>query len=255
MTRKRTRKTDLPRNDQLLDGLTGGPRARSDARKLDGPASTRFDPAAMEEAEEATTIPDEKIVVGNGGIMSIPREDFDDDDVSEELGGSRVRIRKPGKREFFILNPALEWPTKLLVHKPKGPDSMEEELYWVSKALRESIRGELKAVRVFLIYSVSARRFALWVVKVTLGNDWYESLQDRLLRKPPDYFTTYEVCVKPDKESSRYRVLRRPRSVKVIAWPTRPIGDLMAEALGQSHIISTPDHPLYIDLTNFEEVD
>jgi hypothetical protein len=223
--------------------------------------AARFDPGELEGGEEveaapAPAIADEKIDVGAGGILSIPREEIEygDDEEEEEVGGSLVRIRKPGRREYFIMGPARELPVRLLVHKPKGPDTMDEELYYVVPQLRKGIGDELKSARVFLCYSVTARQFWLWVVKVTIDNSWYSSLQDKLLRHPPEFFRAFEVRVKSDKDASCYRVFKRTRSVQSIPWPDRPLNDLLAEALGASKIITSPDHPLYADLMSGEEV-
>jgi hypothetical protein len=219
------------------------------------PGAAPLDSAEVEELAESPTIPDEQIVVGAGGLLSIPREEIEDDSADEdELGGAAVKIRRPGRREFIIINPALELSTKLIVHKPKGPDSMDEEFYWVASELRKAIRGELKPVRVVPYFSTPARCHGLWVVKVTLGNPWYTSIQDLVFRQPPEFFATYEVRVFGDKDLGRYRVMRRPRSIQAVTWPERPTGELLAEALGPSHIICSADHPLYVDLVSGEEV-
>ena len=238
-------------------GTGEGPPAEGEATAEDFPFGVG---AEAPPQDDAPTIPheqlDEKITPGAGGTLSIPREETGDEDLGEEeLGGASVKIRKPGRREFIILNPTLEWPAKLIVHKPKGEGSADEEYYYVAPELRSKIKGELKGVRVFLYYSVIAHCFGLWLVKVTLDNRWYESLQDLLFRQPPEFFDKYEVRVFSDKPLDRYRVRHRPRTVQTVRWPDRPIGDLLGEALGPGRLIRTPDHPLYLDLTSGEEVE
>jgi hypothetical protein len=267
---KRTRRPrsvnppEPPNNRSPLDGearksaLSGRPFDR--AGTGEGPPAEGEARAEAQPQEDAPTIPheqlDEKITPGAGGTLSIPREETGDEDLGEEeLGGASVKIRKPGRREFIILNPTLEWPAKLIVHKPKGEDSADEEFYYVTPELRSKIKGELKGFRVFLYHSVIAHCFGLWLVKVTLDNRWYESLQDLLFRQPPEFFDKYEVRVFSDKALARYRVRRRPRTVQTVRWPDRPIGDLLGEALGPGRIIRTTDHPLYQDLTSGEEVE
>src|SRR5262249_20290125 len=146
-----------------------------------------------------------------------------------------------------------EYPTKLLLHKPKGQDSMEVEHYCVAKALRGKIRGELKSVRVFPYYSTATRRFALWVVNVTPGNHWYESLQE-LFAQPPEFFRDQEIRIVPDKENDRYRIKHRDRSCDYPRWPERDVGELLGEAIGTAHFIQSADHPLYRDLTSGKEL-
>jgi hypothetical protein len=132
---------------------------------------------------------------------------------------------------------------------------MDEEYYWITPELRKGIKSELKAVRVFPFFSTLARCHVLWLVKVTLDNPWYTSLQDRLFRQSPEFFDRNEVRVFGDKEAGRYRVMKRPRTVPSVTWPDRSTGELLAEALGPSRIITSPDHPLYIDLVSGEEVE
>src|SRR5262249_28521406 len=98
------------------------------------------------------------------------------------------------------------------------------------------------------------RAHALWVVHVTLDNPWYESLQEKLFRQPTEFFEQSEVRVYSDKDLGRYRVRRRPRSDAAVAWPDRPTGELLYEALGPSRVITTADHPLYRELVSGEEV-
>jgi hypothetical protein len=240
-----------------LAGSGEGPPAEGEPTAEDFPFGANSEAPPQ---EDTPTIPheeiDEEITPGAGGTLSIPREETGEEDSGEEeLGGASVKIRKPGRREFIIMNSALEWPAKLIVHKPKGEGSADEEYYYVAPELRSKIEGELKGVRVFLYYSVIAHCCGLWLVKVTLDNRWYESLQDRLFRQPPEFFDKYEVRVYSDKAADRYRVKRRARTVQTVRWPDRPIGDLLGEALGPGRIIRTPDHPLYQDLTSGEEVE
>jgi hypothetical protein len=206
-------------------------------------------------AEEIAAERDE-IRVGAGGPLTIPREEFDeaDSDGEEIEGATSGKIRKPGRREFIILDPARMLPTKLLVHKPGGQDSADEEFYYVARELRAGIKAELKAVRVYLYWSVQARTHALWVVKVTPDNSWYDSLHEKLFRQPPAFFEQNEVRIASDKDLKGYRVRKRHRSVQAVPWPERRLEDLLGEAIGQSRFIRSADHPIYELLISGEEV-
>ncbi len=198
---------------------------------------------------------EEPIRVGAGGTLVVPREDFDADiDEGSELdlaGMLAQKIRKPGRREWFALNPASELPTRMLLHKPKA-DGIEVEYYYVAQELRGPIREELQDVRVFVYYSLTTRAHALWIVNVTLENSWYESLVP-LFQQPAEFFDGREIRVLSDKPNSKYRVRHRPRTTPV-AWPSKSTSHLLGEALGPSRFITSPDHPLYVDLTEGSEL-
>jgi hypothetical protein len=194
-------------------------------------------------------IPGGEIHVGAGGTLVVPREDLGDeiDDDSELDLASMVaqKIRKPERREWIALNLASELTTRLLPHKPTA-NSIEVEYYYVARSLRAAIREELKDVRVFLYYSFITRACALWIVKMTIGNSWYESVAP-LFGYPAEFFASNAIKVMSDKANSRYRVKGKPIPGPV-NWPVKTTEELLGEALGPERFITTPDHPLYRDL-------
>jgi hypothetical protein len=200
--------------------------------------------------------PADDIRVGGGGKLIVPREDLDadlDDGVELDLLNLQAKkIRKPNRREWVVLNPASELPTRMLLHKPR-PDAIETDHYYVEKALRGAIRDELKEVRVFTYYSLKLKTFALWVVNVTLENSWYESIA-QVFKRPPEFFAKNAIRVVLDKANGRYRVLYKPVTLD-IHWPTKTTNELLGEALGHDHFISSADHPVYAELIEGTELD
>jgi hypothetical protein len=237
-----------PNNKQQLDTVTGeGPTPPHDGGgpRLDASSTT---PTIEPERTDA-------INVGAGGTLIVPREDFDGDiDEGAEvdlISAQPKKIRKPDRREWIALKPASELPTRLLLHKPKA-DGIEVEHYYVDKALRGPIREELKNVRVFVFYSFKTKSHGLWVINVTLDNNWYESLA-QLLKHPTEFFDKNAIRVISDKANSRYRVRYKPMPSEV-AWPEKPTNELLTEALGQSRFITSPEHPVYRDLVEGVEL-
>src|SRR5262249_44865427 len=117
--------------------------------------------------------------VAAGGKLLVPREDLDADlDDGSELdlvSAQAKQVRKPDRREWIALKRDSEYPTRLLLHKPKA-DGIEVEHYYVDPALRHPIADELKSTRSFVYYSFKTRSFGIWIVNVTPDNPWYESL-------------------------------------------------------------------------------
>jgi hypothetical protein len=200
--------------------------------------------------------PAEPINVGAGGKLIVPREDIGEGIGPETeldlIGPQRLKIRKPGRREWIALDPASELPTRLLIHRPKV-DGIEVEYYYVVPELRGAIVDELKMVRVFLCYSFTSRSHFLWPVNVTIDNSWYDSLLS-LFGMPREFFGSNAIRVVPDKDKSRYRIRVKPIPT-IPTWLGRATDDLLGEALGADRFINSVDHPLYRDLVEGQELD
>lgn len=198
---------------------------------------------------------EEPIRVGAGGPMIVPREDIGADiDEGTELdlaGLLPLKIRKPGRREWIALNPGLVYPTRLLVHK-SNPKDFDEEYYYVEDQLRGPIHDELKAVHIVVFYSFSMKENVLWIRKVTPGERWYESLVP-LFQHPPEFFKENAIRIRSDMSRKQYRVSTKPVPGPV-TWPSKTTGVLLGEKLGASGFITSPDHPLYRDLTEGTEL-
>ena len=198
---------------------------------------------------------DERVHPRAGGRLVVPREEVADDySAGEELdltSGMAAIIQKPGRNEWIRLFRDLELPTKLLIRKPTS-DSMDEQYYVVERKLRRDIEGDLKSVRVFPYYSLSARRWGLWVVKLTVGNSWYESLQ-ALFTQDASFFNTHRVRVFSEKESAQYKVKHKELD-QPVADPPQPTSEMLGQALGEDHFIRDLSHPVYQSLVEGEEL-
>jgi hypothetical protein len=191
----------------------------------------------------------DKIDVAAGGKLVVPREDIaagiDDGSELDLAANQNKKIRKPGRREWIALNAKSELTTRLLQHKPKA-DGIEVDYYFVEPKLRGPIRDELKDVRVFIYWSFATNMHALWIVNVTLGNSWYESLQSAL-SQPAEFFQQNAIRVIADRDNSKYRVKYKPLPSSV-TWPEETTDQLLGIALGSEKFITTCDHSIYREL-------
>ncbi len=191
----------------------------------------------------------EKIDVGAGGTLVVPREDIGADiEPGSEMDTTEMmapKIRKPQRREWVVLNRRAELTTRLLLHKPRL-QGLDTQHFFVEQKLRVRIADELKPVRVFPYYSLTTKTKALWVVPVTEANEWYESLAV-LLRQPPQFFDANAIRVLSDKDLGKYRIRHKPFDGEV-TWSPKATDELLGEALGPEGFIRTVDHPIYTDL-------
>jgi hypothetical protein len=215
--------------------------------------STSAQPHVQE--TDASPLAPEPINVGAGGPLIVPREDiYEGIEVGQELdltSGQALKIRKPDRREWIVLDRESELPTHLLIHKEK-PDSMDVEYYFVANELRAPIAEELKPCRIFRYYSIKSRTYALWVLHVNEGLDWYESIAD-LLHRGADFFSRHQIRVKSDRQNDRYRSFAMPLQ-RSVEWPQRQTAELLGEALGEHRFIRSADHPVYRELIEGEEL-
>jgi hypothetical protein len=200
--------------------------------------------------------PVEAIHVGAGGKLVVPREDLDadvDDGIELDVTSLQaLKIRRPDPLEWIKFNPAFELTTRLLPYTPPN-DRFATDYYFVDKALRDPIRGHIRSVRVFLYYSIPTKTFAIWIVNITPGNSWYESIAT-LFKQPAEFFSKHKIRVQPDTAEQRRR-FRHKEEPRPITWPDASTENLLGEALGPGGFIRSADHPVYRDLVEGTELD
>jgi hypothetical protein len=200
-------------------------------------------------------IPEAEIITPRvGGLLDIPEADLDLGD-EEDIGevGGKPTIGNPSKRVWFVLNP-INWSTAWLLQHKEKEDDVEVKWHFVAPDLQKPIKEDLTLVRVIPYISVRTKICRLWVKPVTLGNSWYESLQDKIFRQQAEFFEQYEIRVKSYRAESTYLVSKRSRTLRDVIWPTKKTNTLLAEALGPDRMIVDESHDLYRDLVDGMEV-
>jgi hypothetical protein len=221
----------------------------------DKPFSLDQTPGLMEPSQLATgsrSAVDDAIKVGNGGLLVVPHEDIDagiDEGTVLTSPSDQISVRRPDPHEWFSLRPDLQLRTRLLV--VKSQTRYEFSYYYVDPTLREPIEREIRSVRVFPFYSHLKHRFDLWVVRVTQGNSWYESI-DQVLAKPREFFEQQAIRMTSDVDSGIYRF--RAKALTFSAqWPENT-GKLLGAALGEDGHIKASSHEVYRQFTEGVEV-
>lgn len=171
----------------------------------------------------------------------------------EELGigdDMNIKLRKPGVHEKFKLSPASLFVAYMLYYKP-NPEGMGESIFYVVSGLRERLVQYMRKVEFYLCYSFATKQFFLWPVKVSNTN-WYHWLKTQL-QKPPEIFQNNAIRVEANQMLGRYQVKAYPNDADVV-WPTKPMNELVTEAIGMENIISSSDHLIYKELTSGTEL-
>jgi hypothetical protein len=218
------------------------------AEAINSPGQPLSVPPVPPEAPEA-------IQVGAGEKLVVPREDLDadlDDGTELDLTSLQaIQIRKPARNEWIKLHLASEFPARLLPYKLRH-DSIDIDYYVVDQSLQAQIRDELKQVRVFIYYSFNAAAFAIWIVRVSKGNSWYDSLAP-LFKKPAEFFNDNKIRIRSDSKEKCYKFKNKTWKTE-ICWPTTLTNELLGEALGNDRFIRSADHPIYRELIDGTEL-
>jgi hypothetical protein len=140
----------------------------------------------------------------------------------------------------------------MLLYK-ENPKEFDYRYFYVDRSLWHRLEGEIRSVRVFVYYSPKARSHAIWIIKVTPGNLWYESLA-ALFREPGAFFEENEIRIYPNTERTAYGASHRPLESSV-RWPAEATGELLARTIGEAGFIGSADHPIYQSLFGGKELD
>jgi hypothetical protein len=192
-----------------------------------------------------------------GGPLIIPKADLELDDEEEiEAAAEKLVIANPSRNMWILLLSAIWCKVKLWKYQPESGDkpnqkSQKPKWFYVDKPLQARVKSELCYAHVLPYLSTETGICRLWLIRVTVGNSWFESLHSKILCQSPEFFENYEICVQ--SRDSDYRVMRRPRTHNH-PWPDKPANELLTEALTPDYIITSETHPFYANLVAGEEV-
>jgi hypothetical protein len=200
-------------------------------------------------------IPEAIITPKTVPVLEIPEANLDPDldesgdPLEQDPALMTVAIDRPGPHSWVQLFPDRVLRTVLLGYKPQK--NSNPEYHYVIPELQKGVQKELKQVRVHLIFDTSGPGEAfLWIVPETEFSPYYNSLM-LILSKGEAYVKDHLFrFVKADlkKRSCDIRVRdRTPEDLEPIL-PSRPISQLLPEALKPDRLITATSHPVYASL-------
>lgn len=154
-------------------------------------------------------------------------------------------LRKPGPNEKVHLYRAGVQCVELLPIRQGVGTKEVTELYYVEEPLRDPIKIHIRIYCVLPFYSAPRQEWVLWPVPVSNTN-WYRSVQ-RMLLKSESFFAEHVITVSSDTLRGQYLIRGIRLTLQVPEMPGTTL-DLLAEALGDDHFITTAEHPVYQSL-------
>jgi hypothetical protein len=163
-----------------------------------------------------------------------------------------VKISRPTPHIFLQFYPDRVLRTALLAYRPSRDSS--PEFYFVAEELEKAVSKHLKNVMVLLVSDMDAQGESfLWIVPRSEMSPYYGAIslilgQGEVALKEyvfrvgtPDLKTRTKTC-------SVHR-RRRTQDDPAPILPTRKLGVLLYEALGNDRVIKDKDHPVFQTLT------
>jgi hypothetical protein len=159
-------------------------------------------------------------------------------------------IDRPGPHTWVRLAPERTLRTVLLAHKPRDASA---DYYFVIPELQPALRDGLKQVQVHLLYDITPPGTPfLWIVPETEMSPYHTAMQT-VLAKGAEFIRAHEFRFAYKRDTRRGTCEVRVRAVRPDAplptLPSRPVSQLLAEAMRQERIVASTDHPLYQALT------
>jgi hypothetical protein len=161
-----------------------------------------------------------------------------------------VEIDRPGPHSWVQVFPELALRTPLLPYR-SGKSGIPDHHY-VDPALEGMLRRHLKPVRVQMVFDVGGGGEAfLWVVPESEWSPYFAALQ--LVLSKGKAFLDQNLFLfgrsEGRKRGCQVQVRARTPDDPVALLPSRPISQLLPEALGPERWITTTSHPVYVALT------
>lgn len=187
--------------------------------------------------------------------LVVPEEDLGLDAGGEDLDFSQqmlALVRRPDPQRWFALVEGYWMPTRLLAVASSTSEFGTDWYCVMDPAAKSAVRQYLKDVLVVPCYLVHAKVWTIWIIPVS-PTKWYGSVEP-LFRQDPELYTSCVFRVLADRSHGCYHVkhelisLLQPRCT-MPSTPTRAVGELLGEALGDTRFIRSVSHPVVRDLT------
>ena len=179
------------------------------------------------------------VIAGMSGCSKKPpRGDAGESLVSRSVDGnvfSIVPVRKPGRQDWFRVNPDPAYRLVTLLIAPKD----DRELYLVDPALQQELALEGIAVELLTVIN-RQRTSSLWPLRLPDAsgrtNDWHTSA--RMAASQAERVWTRMVA---NMNLRAYELFEAIGDLPEPEWPTEPFPELFKSAF-QGKLIDTADH-------------
>jgi hypothetical protein len=197
-------------------------------------------------------IPERELNPAGGRVTEIGNrvlEDADDGGVPVAIDPAilTVTIQRPTEFSWVKLFPDRMLSTPLLAYKATSDSA--PDYYYVVPELEGPVRSYLKQVNVHVVWDAGGAGTAyLWLIPQSTFSPYYNTMQ-RALALGPQFIESHLFNFGKANLKAKICPLKQrdPRpSDPTEVLPSRPVSQLLPEALGADRIITSTDHPIYL---------
>jgi hypothetical protein len=173
------------------------------------------------------------------------RERGHDDGIAVRKVLLSIPVKKPGKHEFFRVQPDPEYSIDAPIYEHEN--GLNRDVYWISPDLRPEVHAELKWVRLHTCVSRRGVHF-LWPVKLPTadgsgsGRAWAESALEIAEEAMKSW-----VRMAGNTDSGRYEMFVAEGELGEPPWLGKTFRELLDLAF-KGRVIYDPDHPVLQEL-------
>jgi hypothetical protein len=236
--------TNRVQQQYQADAVTGGqPTTDADAAALEKAVAN---PGAVEITDEPPrTTPPVEIPSEN----LTPSAGFSGQRLEANPATMMAEVSRPGPQSWIALLPDRTLRTVMLAHKPQRNGS--PNYLWVAPDLRGQLQKYLKQVCVHLVFDTGGQGEPfLWIVPETAFSPYFAAVSD-VLSRGPEFVRKHLFQFVLEAGARRVEIGQREwqDDDPEMVLPSRPVGQLLPEALKAERLILTTDHPVYRALT------
>jgi hypothetical protein len=177
--------------------------------------------------------------------LSSLRERGRDDDVAVRKVLLSIPVRKPGKHEFFRVNPDPEYYVDAPIYEHEN--GLNRDAYWIRPDLRAELPTELRWVRLYTCISRRGVTF-LWPAKLPTadGSGSGRAWADSALEIADEAMKSW-VRMAGNTDSGRYDLFIAEGELGEPQWLDKTFEELLNLGF-KGRIIDDPDHPVLQEL-------
>ena len=196
---------------------------------------------------------------GAAGTISNPFENLEDFKVSQDFNEfetaidySVIPLRKPGRQQWFRVNPELQLDNVCFLDVEQDEGSPESFLLTGSVApqLREMPGVTKRSLRVCVCRPNNTP--FVWAIKLPKGSgtkhdEWGRSALDAARRAETEW-----IRMNSDMKLGAYKCFTSSACWEEPVWPELDMTEVLKRSVGEQHIIASVDHPVIRQLQGLE---
>jgi hypothetical protein len=150
-----------------------------------------------------------------------------------------VRVKKPGKQEWFRVHPDPEYRVTVALFQEEG-ESIEKETFLILPSARAYLLDNEYSLNTLYLYVTTQNNPGIWAVRLPDGrkNDWQSTAAAAV-----ELAMTKWVRIAANMTNRANDVFEAPGDIHTPVWPEKSMRELIHLAF-KDHVIADGNHPM-----------